>query len=103
MNKDKPGVVGSREGHAGPEGGTMLLTPPPSAAALARLTDGLALIVCAAKALRAAEEDEVSSPDFGAEISALRQGIAAVQRAASDLGLALVVPSIAESVCPAGQ
>lgn len=40
------------------------------AAALARLTDGLALIVCAAHALRAVEED--STPDVVAEISALR-------------------------------
>lgn len=73
----------------------MSLTLQSSAAALARLTDGLALIVCAAHALRAVEE-EIRTPDFVAEISALRQGIAAVQQAASDLGLALGVPSIAE-------
>jgi hypothetical protein len=73
----------------------MSLTPRSPAAVLARLTDGLALIVCAAHALRAVEE-EISTPDFVAEISALRQGIAAVQQAASDLGLALEVPSIAE-------
>lgn len=73
----------------------MSLTSQSPAAVLARLTDGLALIVCAAHALRALEE-EISTPDFVAEISALRQGIAAVQQAASDLGLALEVPSIAE-------
>ena len=73
----------------------MSLTPQSPAAVLARLTDGLALIVCAAHALRAVEEGG-STPDFVAEISALRQGIAAVQRAASDLGLALEVPPIAE-------
>ena len=73
----------------------MSLAPQSPAAALARLTDGLALIVCAAHALRALEEG-ISTPDFVAEISASRQGIAAVQRAASDLGLALEVPSIAE-------
>ena len=73
----------------------MSLTPQSPAAVLARLTDGLALIVCAAHALRAVEE-EICTPDFAAEISALRQGIAAVQQAASDLGLALEVPSIAE-------
>lgn len=77
----------------------MPLTLQSPAVALARLTDGLALIVCAAHALRAAEEG-ISVPDFVAEISALRQGIAAVQQAASDLGLALEVPSIAE---PCGQ
>jgi hypothetical protein len=71
----------------------MSVTPETPGAALARLTDGLALIVCAAHALRAVEED--CTPDVVAEISALRQGIAAVQRAASDLGLALEVPSIA--------
>ena len=71
----------------------MSVTPETPAAALARLTDGLALIVCAAHALRALEED--STPDVVAEISALRQGIAAVHQAASDLGLALEVPSIA--------
>ena len=71
----------------------MSVTAETPAAALARLTDGLALIVCAAHALRVVEED--STPDVVAEISALRQGIAAVQRAASDLGLALEVPSIA--------
>ena len=80
----------------------MSLAPQSPAAALARLTDGLALIVCAAHALRAVEEG-ISAPDFVAEISALRQGIAAVQRAASDLGLSLAVPSIAESACSADQ
>ena len=79
----------------------MSIAPQSPAAVLARLTDGLALIVCAAHALRAAEE--VSTTDFIAEISALRQGIAAVQRAASDLGLSLAVPSIAESACSADQ
>ena len=73
----------------------MSLTLRSPAAALARLTDGLALIVCAAHALRAVE-DEISTPDFVAEISALRQGIAAVQQAASDLGLALEMPPIPE-------
>lgn len=68
----------------------MSVTPETPAVALARLTDGLALIVCAAHALRALEED--GTPDVVAEISALRQGIAAVQQAASDLGLALEVP-----------
>ena len=77
----------------------MPLTVHSPAAALARLTDGLALIVCAAHALRALEE-EITAPDFVAEISALRQGISAVQQAASDLGLALDVPLIAE---PGGQ
>ena len=99
-------MVGSGAAYAeylcDPEGCAMLLTPQSLAGALARLTDGLALIVCAAHALRAAEE-EISTPDFVAEISALRQGIAAVQRAASDLGLALEVPPIAESACSAGQ
>ena len=74
----------------------MAVTLETPVAALARLTDGLALIVCAAHALRAVE-DEISMPDVVAEISALRQGIAAVQRAASDLGLALEVPPTAES------
>ena len=73
----------------------MPLTLQSPAAALARLTDGLALIVCAAHALRAVEEG-IGASDFVAEISALRQGIVAVQQAASDLGLALEVPSIAE-------
>ena len=77
----------------------MSLTLQSPAAALARLTDGLALIVCAAHALSAVEE-EITSPDFVAEISTLRQGIAAIQQAASDLGLALDVPPIAE---PGGQ
>ena len=99
-------MVGSRVGGAvfpcGPEGGAMSIAPQSPAAMLARLTDDLALIVCAAHALRAAEE-EVSTTDFIAEISALRQGIAAVQRAASDLGLSLAVPSIAESACSADQ
>ena len=74
----------------------MPLTLQSPAAALARLTDGLALIVCAAHALRVLEE-ETSAPGFVAEVSALRQGIAAVQQAASDLGLALDVPPIPES------
>jgi len=78
------------------EGQGMTVTLETPAAALARLTDGLALIVCAAHALRAVE-DEITMPDVVAEISALRQGIAAVQRAASDLGLALEIPPIAES------
>ncbi len=61
-----------------------------SAATLSRLTDGLALIVCAAHALRAIEDNGI---DCAAEIAALRQGIAAVQQAASDLGLDLVTSS----------
>jgi hypothetical protein len=73
----------------------MSLTLQSPAAALARLTDGLALIICAAHALRAVEEG-ISAADFVAEISALRQGIAAIQQAASDLGLALEVPPIAD-------
>lgn len=68
---------------------------PAPAAALARLTDGLALIVCAAHALRAVEE-ETCTLDLVAEISTLRQGIAAIQQAASDLGLALEMPAISE-------
>ena len=81
----------------------MSIAPQSPAAVLARLTDGLALIVCAAHALRAVDE-EISTTDFIAEISApIRQGIAAVQRAASDLGLSLAVPSIAESACSADQ
>ena len=52
------------------EGHAMSVIAETPAAALARLTDGLALIVCAAHALRAVEED--STPDVVAEISALR-------------------------------
>ena len=84
------------------EGYAMGVTLETPAAALARLTDGLALIVCAAHALRAME-DEISKPELVAEVSALRQGIAAVQRAASDLGLALEVPDIAEMGCSGSQ
>ena len=58
-----------------------------SAASLGRLTDGLALIVCAAHALRAIED---MGTDVAAVRSTLRQGIVQAQRAASELGLDLV-------------
>ena len=58
-----------------------------SAASLGRLTDGLALIVCAAHALRSIEE---MGADVAAVRSTLRQGIVQAQQAASELGLDLV-------------
>ena len=58
-----------------------------SAASLCRLTDGSALIVCAAHALRSIEE---MGADVAAVRSTLRQGIVQAQRAASELGLDLV-------------
>jgi hypothetical protein len=58
-----------------------------SAASLGRLTDGLALIVCAAYALRSIEE---MGADVAAVRSTLRQGIVQAQRAASELGLDLI-------------
>jgi hypothetical protein len=70
-----------------PERTVMMLTPESAAASLGRLTDGLALIVCAAHALRAIEDSGV---DCAAESAALRQGIAAVHQAAAELGLDLI-------------
>lgn len=59
-----------------------------SAASLGRLTDGLALIVCAAHALRSIED---MGADVAAVRSTLRQGIVQAQQAASALGLDLMV------------
>lgn len=58
-----------------------------SAASLGRLTDGLALIVCAAHALRSIED---MGADVAAVRSTLRQGIVQAQQAASELGLDLL-------------
>ena len=58
-----------------------------SAASLGRLTDGLALIVCAAHALRSIED---MGADVAAVRSTLRQGIDQAQQAASELGLDLI-------------
>jgi hypothetical protein len=58
-----------------------------SATTLSRLTDGLALIVCAAHALRSLED---MGADVAAVRSTLRQGIDQAQPAASELGLDLI-------------
>ena len=58
-----------------------------AATSLGHLTDGLALIVCAAHALRSIED---MGADVAAVRSTLRQGIDQAQQAASELGLDLI-------------